>query len=81
MDRLAVLEAQVAAASRFHRIAQLVSQHSDTEAVPLIAEELGCELATARQIWSTPLRMFGAENTARARAEAAELRSSAASNG
>ena len=81
MERLALLDAQIAAASKIQRIAEVVSQHSDSDAVTLIADELGCELPTARHIWSTPLRMFGAESTARATEEAAELRSSAASAG
>jgi len=74
MDRLPILDAHVAAASKLGRIAEIVADHPDEAAVAGIADELGCDLAAARAVWSTPLRMFGPAAVSRVEAEAAELR-------
>ena len=76
MDRLALLEAQLRPAESIQRIAQLAAENTESNAVLLIAQELGCSTRAARQVWCTPLRMFGPESIERAKAEAAELRRS-----
>lgn len=73
-NRLTALDAMVRAGRRAEEVAKLVTSLDKEAALAALAALLEISEVDARQVYSSPLRMFAPENIARMESEASELR-------